>query len=136
MTPERWRRIDDLFEPRFGIDPAGREAWLREACGGDDGPAGRGRPAPGPGRAGGPGRVPDAPRGDRPASGSDGELAPPCHSPPCRDDPGRTPLARIDRPTTTGLAASPPRPAIAPRSARQPISEPRSSCGPGCASCR
>ena len=36
MTPERWRRIDDLFDAAVRIDPAGREAWLRAACGGDD----------------------------------------------------------------------------------------------------
>jgi len=36
MTPERWRRIDALFEAAVRIDPAGREAWLRAACGGDD----------------------------------------------------------------------------------------------------
>jgi serine/threonine-protein kinase len=36
MTPERWRRIGELFEAAVGIDPAGREAWLRAACGGDD----------------------------------------------------------------------------------------------------
>ncbi|MGO9917661.1 MAG: serine/threonine protein kinase, partial [Isosphaeraceae bacterium] len=36
MTPERWRQIDELFEAAVRIDPAGREAWLRAACGGDD----------------------------------------------------------------------------------------------------
>ena len=36
MTPERWRRIGELFEAAVQIDPAGREAWLRAACGGDD----------------------------------------------------------------------------------------------------
>jgi serine/threonine-protein kinase len=36
MTPERWRRIGELFDGAVGIDPAGREAWLRAACGGDD----------------------------------------------------------------------------------------------------
>ena len=36
MTPERWRRIGELFEAAVRIDPAGREAWLRAACGGDD----------------------------------------------------------------------------------------------------
>ena len=37
MTPERWRRIGDLFDAALRLDPAGREAWLREACGDDEG---------------------------------------------------------------------------------------------------
>ncbi|HMB07058.1 MAG TPA: serine/threonine-protein kinase [Isosphaeraceae bacterium] len=36
MTPERWCRIGELFEAAVRIDPVGREAWLRAACGGDD----------------------------------------------------------------------------------------------------
>jgi serine/threonine-protein kinase len=36
MTPGRWRQIGGLFEAAARIDPAGREAWLRDACGGDD----------------------------------------------------------------------------------------------------
>jgi len=36
MTPERLRRINELFEAAVRIDPTGREAWLRAACGGDD----------------------------------------------------------------------------------------------------
>jgi hypothetical protein len=36
MTPERWRRIGELLEAAVRIDPAGREAWLRAACGGDN----------------------------------------------------------------------------------------------------
>jgi eukaryotic-like serine/threonine-protein kinase len=37
MTPERWRRIDDLFDAALRVDPAEREAWLRSACEEDDG---------------------------------------------------------------------------------------------------
>ncbi len=37
MTPERWRRIDDLFALALGLDPAKRDAWLRAACASDDG---------------------------------------------------------------------------------------------------
>jgi eukaryotic-like serine/threonine-protein kinase len=37
MTPERWRRIDDLFDASLRLDPADREAWLRGACSDDDG---------------------------------------------------------------------------------------------------
>jgi serine/threonine-protein kinase len=36
MTPERWRQIGELFDAAVRIDPAGREVWLRAACGGDD----------------------------------------------------------------------------------------------------
>jgi eukaryotic-like serine/threonine-protein kinase len=36
MTPDRWRRIGELFDSAVRIDPAGREAWLRATCGEDD----------------------------------------------------------------------------------------------------
>jgi len=36
MTPERWRRIDDLFDAALRIDPSGRDGWLRVRCGDDD----------------------------------------------------------------------------------------------------
>jgi serine/threonine-protein kinase len=36
MTPERWRQIDELFDGAVRVEPAGRDAWLRAACGGDD----------------------------------------------------------------------------------------------------
>jgi eukaryotic-like serine/threonine-protein kinase len=36
MTPERWQQIGELFKAAVRIGPAGREAWLRAACGGDD----------------------------------------------------------------------------------------------------
>jgi eukaryotic-like serine/threonine-protein kinase len=36
MTPERWRRIDDLFDDALRVSPAERDAWLREACDDDD----------------------------------------------------------------------------------------------------
>jgi serine/threonine-protein kinase len=36
MTPERWRQIGELFDAGIQVDPAGREAWLRAACGPDD----------------------------------------------------------------------------------------------------
>jgi hypothetical protein len=36
MTPERRRRIDDLFDAAIRLDPAEREAWIRTASGGDD----------------------------------------------------------------------------------------------------
>ena len=36
MTPERWRRIDELFDGALKLDPAARESWLGRACGGDE----------------------------------------------------------------------------------------------------
>jgi eukaryotic-like serine/threonine-protein kinase len=36
MTPERWQQIGELFKTAVRIDPAGREAWVLAACGGDD----------------------------------------------------------------------------------------------------
>jgi serine/threonine-protein kinase len=36
VTPQRWQRIGDLFDAAVQIDSAGREAWLRAACGEDD----------------------------------------------------------------------------------------------------
>src|SRR5262249_52039199 len=36
MTPERWRRIGDLFDAAVGVDPASRGTWLDAACGGDE----------------------------------------------------------------------------------------------------
>ena len=36
MTPERWRRIDELFEGALKLDPAARESWLRGVCGDDE----------------------------------------------------------------------------------------------------
>jgi serine/threonine-protein kinase len=37
MTPERWRRIGDLFDASLRLAPSEREAWLREACGDEEG---------------------------------------------------------------------------------------------------
>jgi eukaryotic-like serine/threonine-protein kinase len=36
MTPERWKRIDDLFAGVLQIDPAQRHDWLLAACGDDE----------------------------------------------------------------------------------------------------
>src|SRR5262249_53917574 len=38
MTPERWRRIDELFAGALQVDPGGRQAGPREACGDDEEP--------------------------------------------------------------------------------------------------
>jgi serine/threonine-protein kinase len=37
MTPERRRRIEELFAAALRMDPAGHEAWLHGACGDDEG---------------------------------------------------------------------------------------------------
>ena len=37
MTPERWRRVDELFDAALRLESAKREGWLRGACGDDDG---------------------------------------------------------------------------------------------------
>ncbi len=36
MTPERWRRIGDLFDAALGLEHPQRGAWLQCACGGDE----------------------------------------------------------------------------------------------------
>jgi eukaryotic-like serine/threonine-protein kinase len=36
MTPERWRRVDELFHSALERDGAGRAAFLAEACAGDE----------------------------------------------------------------------------------------------------
>ena len=36
MAPERWRRIERLYQEALGVVPERRGAWLREACRGDE----------------------------------------------------------------------------------------------------
>jgi len=36
MTPERWKRVEELFASAFRIDPAERDGWLRGVCGDDE----------------------------------------------------------------------------------------------------
>ncbi|MDG3004329.1 serine/threonine-protein kinase [Paludisphaera mucosa] len=36
MTPERWRRVAELFDEAVRVDPAARDAWLRASSGGDE----------------------------------------------------------------------------------------------------
>ena len=36
MTPERWQRIDELFDAVVRLDPVDRDPWLRQVCGGDE----------------------------------------------------------------------------------------------------
>src|SRR5689334_10648852 len=35
MTPERWRRVEELFQAAVIRAPEEREAWLQGACAGD-----------------------------------------------------------------------------------------------------
>lgn len=37
MTPERWRRVEDLFDAASELDAGARPAWLAEACADDPG---------------------------------------------------------------------------------------------------
>jgi len=37
MTPERWERVGELFTEALQVEPGGRDAWLRETCGDDEG---------------------------------------------------------------------------------------------------
>ena len=134
MTPERWRRIDELFDAALRLDPAEREAWLRGACGDDDdlrAEVGR--------------LLAQDERADR-----DGFLTPPeATGPP----PARTESwpPRVDRPPLAGArAGSPPPRTLRPtapvasppgrRSRRTPgdsrSPSPHRSCGRGYASCR
>ena len=89
MTPERWRQIGDLFDAAVRLDPAGREAWLRAACGGDDDlRAEVDRLLAQDERADRDGLL-TPPEADGPPRGSDGELAPPRRVRP-RRSPGRS----------------------------------------------
>jgi eukaryotic-like serine/threonine-protein kinase len=36
MEPERWRQVNDLFYRAIERSPAGRDAFVKQACGGDD----------------------------------------------------------------------------------------------------
>jgi serine/threonine protein kinase len=36
MNPERWQKLDDLFHSALEREPGEREAFINEACGGDD----------------------------------------------------------------------------------------------------
>src|SRR5207253_2498880 len=107
--PERWRRLDDLFDAALRLDPAAREAWLRGACGDDDGL-----------RAEVDRLLAQDERADR-----DGFLTPPEAS-------GRPPHPTVSWPPRGGAApvddtgGFTPRAAIAPHTVRPSICEPRS----------
>ena len=36
MSPERWRRIGELFDTAVSVPPSERMEWLHGACDGDD----------------------------------------------------------------------------------------------------
>ena len=128
MTPERWRRIDDLFDAALRLDPAEREAWLRGACGDDDDLRAEVGRLLAPGRAGGPGRVPDAARGGGPATGPDGELAPPRRPPPPERAATTGQVEAVPAADTGGFS---PKAAIAAGTGAAPSPRPRRWCGRG-----
>jgi serine/threonine-protein kinase len=120
MTPERWRQIGDLFEAAVRLNPTGREAWLRAACGGDDvlrAEVGR--------------LLEQDERADR-----SGFLTPPGPIAPTPDRTGswyaqagvpspRTgPAGPCEGAPADGTGGFTPRQAIAPRAGRQTVSEP------------
>jgi eukaryotic-like serine/threonine-protein kinase len=133
MTPERWRQIGDLFDAAVRIDPAGREAWLRASCGGDDDL-----------RAEVSCLLAQDERADR-----DGLLTLPGAKGPSPDRTGSWPprvgvrppqepgpIAPVGDASIDDTGGFTPRAVIAPHTGRYPISEPQRSCGRGCASCR
>ncbi len=135
MTPERWRQIGELFDAAVRIDPAEREAWLRAACGGDDDlRAEVGRLLAQDERADRDGLL-TPPERDGPASGSDGELAPPRRSPPSRERRADRRRAETRRPTTPAASLPGRRSRRRPR-ATADLRAPDRSCGRGSASCR
>jgi eukaryotic-like serine/threonine-protein kinase len=120
MTPERWRHVGEVFKASVRIDPAGREPWLRDACGGDDDlRAEVGRLLALDERADLVGFLtpPEAtdPLPDRTSSWPPRALAPPPEPGPA-DRPGSAPAD-----DTGGFT---PRQAIAPPAGRHTISEP------------
>jgi serine/threonine-protein kinase len=37
MTPERWQEVSRIYHDALACDPRGRDAFVREACAGDEG---------------------------------------------------------------------------------------------------
>ncbi len=133
MTPERWRQIGDLFDAAVRIDPAGRQAWLRAACGGDDDLRTEvGRLLAQDERADRDGLLtslgPRGPPPDRTASWHPRAGGRPPQQP--------GPIAAVGNASADDTGGFTPKAAIAPQTGPHSISEPRPSCGRGCASCR
>ena len=133
MTPERWRRVGELFEAAVQVDPPGRAAWLGAACGGDDDLLAEvGRLLAQDERANRAGLLtPPEPKGsppDRTASWSPRAGV--------RTPPEPQPSADCCDASVDDSGGFTPRAAIAADSGRQPISEPRSVVRRGSASCR
>jgi serine/threonine-protein kinase len=121
MTPERWRQIGKLFEAAVRIDPAGREDWLRVACGGDEElRAGVGRLLAQDERADQFGLLtppePTGPPAERTTSWHPHAAVRPPQKP--------APIAPAGEASANDPCGFTPRDAIAQHTARQPISEP------------
>jgi serine/threonine-protein kinase len=121
MTPERWRQIGELFDAALGIESAGREEWLRAACGEDEDL-----------RVQVNRLLTENERADQ-----QGLLTPPESagaSPDltaswpqriaARHPQERSPITPSEDAVADGAGGFTPRQAIAPRSGREPISEP------------
>ena len=54
MTPERWRKVEEIYHAALDVHEEQRAALLKEACAGDDRSAPRSRVATGSGEDNGP----------------------------------------------------------------------------------
>ncbi len=121
MTPERWRRVGEVFDAALRVDSAGRDEWLRAACGGDDELRGEvGRLLVQDERADRDGLLtppgPTSPRPDRTASWHP--------RPTVQAPPARRPVGPADETSVEDSGGFTPRAAIAAPPARHSICEP------------
>jgi serine/threonine-protein kinase len=121
MTPERWRRVGEVFDGALRVDSAGREEWLRAACGGDDELRGEvGRLLVQDERAARDGLLtppgPPSPPPDRTSSWHPRAAV--------KAPPSRRPVGPADETSVEDTGGFTPRAAIAPPPARHSICEP------------
>jgi serine/threonine-protein kinase len=116
MTPERWRRIGELFDAAVAVAPAGRETWLRAACGEDDDlRAEVGRLLAQDERAGRDGLLSPPETSDPTVSWSSGAVT--------RRSPGPTPIDPTADAAGDGPRGFTPKEAIAPQHAQETFCE-------------
>jgi serine/threonine-protein kinase len=121
VTPERWRKIAELFDGALRVAPSERESWLRAACGGDDELLSR---------------VSRLLAQDERAA-REGILLPPRTVEPAADgtqswhpfgkfrpSPKPKPLTAVDETSANDMAGFTPKAAIAPRTGKHPVCEP------------